>query len=141
MRNAFWWPVIIIVSALTAGTLTLLDAVPPARVAIGLWFLLVCPGMAYVRLLQIKEDFFELILAIALSIAINTVVSQALLVTNNWSPRGGLLIVIAISITGATLQLALPNNRRLDAQRQKKQGDNSVPPPLRKCGDRCSPDS
>lgn len=125
MRNALWWPLIITVSALAAGALTFLDAMPAVRVVVGFWFLLVCPGMAYVRLLRIKAVFFELVLAIALSIAINTIVAQALLLTGNWSTKVALGIVIATSVTGAAIQMVLPNRRRGRAQRSMNRADHA----------------
>ena len=138
MRNTLLWPFIIIVSALAAGALTFLDAVPPVRAVVGFWFLLVCPGMAFIRLLHIKEGFVELILAIALSITINTIVSQASLLANKWSPRGVLLVVITISMGGVALQMVAPYIQRMDARRKKKQVDHSVRPPLHKRRDRKS---
>lgn len=117
MRNALWWPLVITISALAAGALTFLEALPPLRAGVGFWFLLICPGMAYVRLLQLKADFFELVLAIALSIAIDTIVAQALLLTGNWSPKVALVIVIAISMAGAIVQMILPNRGQGKAQR------------------------
>ena len=89
--------------------MTLLQAVTPLRVVAGFWFLLVCPGMAYVRLLRVKAVFFEWVLAIALSIAIDTTVAQALLVTGNWSSRIALIVVIVVSLIGVAMQMVFAN--------------------------------
>jgi uncharacterized membrane protein len=112
MKNALWWPLVIAVSALAAGTLTLIQAVTPLRAAVGFWFLLVCPGMAYVRLLRVKAVFFEWVLAIALSIAIDTIIAQALLVAGNWSSRLALIVVIAVSLIGVAVQMVFANPRQ-----------------------------
>jgi uncharacterized membrane protein len=109
MKNALWWPLAIAASALAAGTLTLLQVVAPLRAAVGFWFLLVCPGMAYVRLLRVKTIFFEWVLAIALSIAIDTIIAQALLVTGNWSSRLALIVVIVVSLIGVAIQIIFAN--------------------------------
>ncbi|UCD65119.1 MAG: hypothetical protein JSW34_06735 [Candidatus Zixiibacteriota bacterium] len=109
MKNTLWWPLIIAVSALATGTLTFLQAVTPLRAAVGFWFLLVCPGMAYVRLLRVKSVFFEWVLAITLSIAIDTIVAQALLVTGNWSSRVALIVVIVVSLPGIPIQIIFAN--------------------------------
>jgi uncharacterized membrane protein len=109
MNKALWWPLVIVVSALAAGTLTFLQAVTPLRAAVGFWFLLVCPGMAYVRLLRVKAVYFQWVLAIALSIAIDTIVAQALLVTGNWSSRVALIVVIVVSMMGAAMQMVFAN--------------------------------
>jgi hypothetical protein len=112
MRNALWWPLVIVVSALIAAILTFLQAVAPLRAAAGFWFPLVCPGMAYVRLLRIRAVYFQWILAIALSIAIDTIVAQALLVTGNWSSRVALIVVIVVSLIGVAIQMVFANPRQ-----------------------------
>jgi uncharacterized membrane protein len=109
MKNALWWPLVIAASALAAGALTFLQAVAPLRAAVGFWFLLVCPGMAYVRLLRVKAVFFGWVLAIALSIAIDTIIAQVLLVTGNWSSRLALIVVIIVSLIGVAIQVVFAN--------------------------------
>jgi hypothetical protein len=99
------WPIIIIASAIGTGIAMFLNIRTPIRTAISFWFLLICPGMAYVRLLEIKEFFIELVLAIALSIALNTIVAEVLVLTNIWSPFRGLVVLIAICVAGSTLQI------------------------------------
>jgi len=68
------------------------------------WFLFLCPGMAFVRLLRVGESLTELTLALALSLAINAIVAITMLYTGTWSPKWGLGIVIGISMCGAALQ-------------------------------------
>ena len=77
----------------------------PIRTVVGLWFALVCPGMAYVRLLKIQRRDAELVLAIAFSIAIGVIVSQILLIAGIWSPLLGLLVLIIISAAGGVIQV------------------------------------
>ncbi len=112
--RTFWWPIIIIVSAIGAGVAAFLDIGAPIQTVIGFWFLLICPGMAYVRLLEIKEFFTELVLAVTLSIAINTIVSQVLVFANLWSPMAGLLVLIDISSVGCILQVTIHYVRPAD---------------------------
>jgi uncharacterized membrane protein len=104
-RPSWTWPVIIIISAVSSGLLVFGDFLPSARYLLSFWFLLVCPGMAYVRLLHIRDSVTEWALAIALSLAIDTVVAMFMLYTGNWSPNGGLVALMAISIGGVALQL------------------------------------
>lgn len=105
MRLQRWtWPVIIVASALGTGLATFRDAAA-ARPALSLWFLLICPGMAFVRLLRLNDAIAQLTLAVALSLALDTIVAVAMLYAGLWSPKGILSVVIALSLLGAALQI------------------------------------
>ena len=80
---------------------------PPIQAIVAFWFLLICPGMAFVRLLQIRERLPELIVAIALSMALDTVVSETMVLTKRWSPEWGLAVLIGMSAAGAALQIII----------------------------------
>lgn len=99
------WPVLIIISALGAGLATFRDAVSVIRPPLVLWFLFICPGMAFVRLLHLDDGIAQLTLAIALSLALDTIVAAIMLYAGVWSPRGNLIIVIVLSLLGAALQI------------------------------------
>jgi len=99
------WPVIIVASALGTGLATFRDAAAAARPALSLWFLLICPGMAFVRLLRLNDAIAQLTLAVALSLALDTIVAVAMLYAGFWSPKGILGVVIALSLLGAALQI------------------------------------
>ena len=73
------WPPVIVLSALGASVADYADVHSPIRPLVALWFLSLCPGMAFVRLLDIEEGYVELTLAIALSLALNTAVATAML--------------------------------------------------------------
>ncbi len=115
MIRSNWWPIIITVSAIAAGLAMISDTEASIRPVITFWFLLVCPGMAFVRLLHIEEYLTELTLAIALSIAINTIISEAMVLAKIWSPKGGLIVLILLSFTGVFLQII--NNPHLKVQK------------------------
>jgi hypothetical protein len=83
------------------------DIGPPIQAMVAFWFLLVCPGMSFVRLLQIEERLTELTVAIALSIALDTVVSETMVLTKRWSPEWGLFVLICMSVAGAALQIIM----------------------------------
>jgi uncharacterized membrane protein len=106
------WPLIIVISAVGLGVAVIADVGSPVRPALTFWFLFVCPGMAYVRLLQLNELWLELTLAVPLSIALNVAVSLLMLYTNTWAPGGALVMLIALSIVGVVLQLVVPQTRR-----------------------------
>jgi uncharacterized membrane protein len=105
MRLAlFWWVLIIASAAATVfGIVSASESV--LRTAVTFWFLLVCPGMAYIRLLRLNKLSTELTLAVALSIAIDTVVSLAQVLADAWSVRVSVGIVIVISFFGVILQM------------------------------------
>jgi hypothetical protein len=105
MLRSIWWPIIIIASAIGAGLTMVGNIGLPIRPIITFWFLLICPGMAFVRLLHIEERLTELTLAIALSIATDTIVAETMLYAGVWSPQWGLVVLIGISIAGVVLQI------------------------------------
>jgi hypothetical protein len=106
-RGRWLWPAIIGLSAVAVGLATLAGVQGPVRAGLALWFLLICPGLALVRLLRLDDTVFELTLGVALSLALDTLVAGGLLYAGAWSPAGALAVLIAISVAGALLQLAL----------------------------------
>lgn len=108
----YFWPAIIIVSCLVVGFVTFLDIQSPLRAVAAFWFLLICPGMALVRLLHIEELLVELTLAIALSLSLDAVVSSVLVYTRTWSSDLSLALLIAISIGGVAFQFVTNYRRR-----------------------------
>jgi hypothetical protein len=101
------WPAIIIASAAAVGGLVVIDLSSPIRTILALWFLVVCPGMALVRLLQLRNPWAEVALATAVSLSLDVGVSLGLAYSGHWSPNLGLAILIGVSLVGATLQLRI----------------------------------
>lgn len=99
------WPLIIAVSSLGTAIVTFGDVESPVRPLIAFWFLLICPGMAIVPFLGIREGISQLTLAIALSLALDALVSISLLYAGLWSPDIMLAVLISVSLTGAALQI------------------------------------
>ena len=104
-RVTWFWPVTILVSALGMYFVMFHAADSPIRPLLALWFLFICPGMAFVPLLRIQDGFAEFTLAIALSLALDAGVAMLLLYTGVWFPVWGLVILLWISIGGVLLQL------------------------------------
>jgi hypothetical protein len=100
------WPAMLAFSAGGAGVLGLADVHTPARATMTLWFLLVCPGMAYVRLLRVRSYLYTWSLAVALSLALDSLVAETMLYVGVWSPTWGLAILIGLSLVGLALELA-----------------------------------
>ncbi|NOK63686.1 MAG: hypothetical protein GFH27_549379n29 [Chloroflexi bacterium AL-W] len=102
--SRFIWPIIILLSAIGAGVVVFQDMSTPIRPILAFWFVLVCPGMALVRLLGLREWVVELMLGIALSISLTTIVAMVTLYIGNWSPPLVLGVLIGISLVGILLQ-------------------------------------
>ncbi len=115
--HLIWWPIIILASTIGAGLAVVGNFGTPIRPMISFWFLLICPGMAFVRLLRLRGCLTELTLAVALSIAIDTVVAEAMLYVRIWSPTRGLVVLMCISVVGAVLQI-ISASRRLSIAAQ-----------------------
>jgi hypothetical protein len=104
-RSGRPWPALILASCLAAGLSTWLDATQPARTISVLWFFLICPGLALVGMLGIRDLLAEIVVAIALSVSLGTGVALVMALADVWSPDVGLAILIAVSILGAVLQI------------------------------------
>jgi hypothetical protein len=100
------WTWILVASAVLAGALALAGMHSPLRVAVVLWFVLVCPGMAFVRLLDLEDAAAELALAVALSIALATAVGGVALYGGLWAPGASLAVLVAITIAAALAPVA-----------------------------------
>ena len=100
------WPVVIVLLGLFAFLTAAMGVLPEWRTPIVMGFMFICPGMSFVRLINVKDPLISITLAVALSLAIDTVVAMVQLYTHSWSPTFGLVILIAISFIGL---LFLPN--------------------------------
>jgi hypothetical protein len=118
MIRSSWWSIIIVLSAIAVALAIVADAGTPVRPLLVFWFLLVCPGMAFVRLLRIEERLIELVLAIALSVTLDTIVAEIMALNKIWSFRGGLFVLICLSLLGAALQMMQALNQLPSSTRQ-----------------------
>jgi uncharacterized membrane protein len=107
------WAAIIGVSALGVCLVTFGEIQSPLRPLIALWFLFVCPGMALVRLLRLRERLTEVTLAIALSLVMDAIVSVIMLYMGMWSPNSALVVLICISVGGVAFQIVTTYSRPL----------------------------
>ncbi len=103
----FIWPPVILFSAFLAGLLVNSSYNAPIRLLFTLWFLLVCPGMAFIQLFQLKEILAEWVLAIGLSIALDVLVSEIAVINRWWSLQGMVGVLIGLCLVGAGLQLGV----------------------------------
>ena len=105
MLRKLGWPITIIISSIVAGILAQSGPGGYLRPIVSFWFMLVCPGMAIVGLLHLKDHLIELVLSIALSISISVVLTEFMALSHLWSALAGLRILIAICLAGAALQI------------------------------------
>lgn len=99
------WPAIVVASAVAVAAASILQVGLQLRPVAAFWFLLVCPGMAFVPLLSIRDRLIQCGVAVALSIGLDGVVSEAMLYTGAWSYQRGLAVLIGICLIGTTLQV------------------------------------
>jgi type II secretory pathway component PulF len=105
MKRYRWiYPIIIIAWALGAS-LAVFGDVQPLRAPISLSFLLICPGLAWVRLLGLQEVVAEWTLAVVLSLALDTIVAETMLYAGAWSPDRSLAVLASLSVAGALAQI------------------------------------
>jgi hypothetical protein len=95
------WPFIIIVSTVLVYVAYLELLTPALRVAIVLWFILFCPGMAYVQLLGIANPLVQWTIAVAISFSIVSLTATVMLFLNGWSSLLGLHVIAGITLAGA----------------------------------------
>jgi len=109
MTSARWVrPIIILAStAALAGAMTAGGA-SPVRTVLAVWVLAVCPGLAVVGAIGLNDRFLEVGLVLALSVALDVVVSGALTYAVGWAPDAALVILLVFSVAGAALQAAHP---------------------------------
>jgi hypothetical protein len=99
---------LIVASTLATGILVFGGFGAPLRPLVVLAFLLVCPGLALVRLLRIGEAVTELTLGVALSVALAVVVPVAMLYAGDWSPKQSLALLIAATLAASVPELLRP---------------------------------
>jgi hypothetical protein len=109
------WSFVLVISAIAVLLAVFGELVNPLRAAIVLWFLVVCPGMAFVRLLRLGEGWVEWTLAVALSLALDALVAAGMLFAGRWAPQAGLIILTGLTLLGVALRVIQLSGRRLEA--------------------------
>jgi len=99
------WPLVIALSIIALLIAFELNWSGAPRVALALWGLLVCPGLALVRLLRLPNRVMEWTLALALSLAIDSAVAASFVYAGGWTTTAALALVAAITLAGVGLEL------------------------------------
>ncbi len=107
MLRKLFSPTFIIVAAVIAGILAWSDSTSAVRSGVLFLFMLIVPGMALTRLFKLGDLLTELMVAMALSIAISILLAEYMVFMHQWSPNAALLVLVGISLLGAALQLRI----------------------------------
>ncbi len=99
------WPPVLLASCAAIVLTTWVWTSAPVRPAVTTWFLLVCPGMALVRLLPDRGLMLRLVLAVAASLVLETLVATFMLEAKAWSPSATLGILLLITVAATVLDL------------------------------------
>ena len=74
-RRSLTWPAAILLSTAAVSVVTYAGIWPSARPVVAVPFLVLCPGLAWARLLRVDNEVNTVMLGVALSLAIDTIVS------------------------------------------------------------------
>ncbi len=105
MPNKLIWPLLIILLAGMAGITAWLGPASPFRAVVLSLFMLIAPGLAFTRLFSFRDLLAEIVLAIATSLVIGTLLAEFMVFTHAWSPNAGLAVLILLSLVGSSLQI------------------------------------
>ena len=114
-RRSLTWPAAILLSTAAVSVITYAGIWPSARPVVAVPFLVLCPGLAWARLLRVDNEVNTVMLGVALSLAIDTIVSTALLYLHQPSVQVNLGALVAITVGGL---LADPDLRQLQFLRR-----------------------
>jgi uncharacterized membrane protein len=101
-------PLIIFASIAALGGAMTAGGASSVRTALAVLVLGVCPGLAVVGAIGLRDRWIEVSLVVALSLALDVIVSGALTYAVGWSPNAALVILLIFSLIGAAIQAARP---------------------------------
>lgn len=105
MNRSTFWALLSLFSALLASLAMLIPFSLPLRPLITFWFLLFCPGLAVISFFHFQDGLTELVLALAFSIALDTLVALTMVEARIWSPFWGITLIVTLSVLAASAQL------------------------------------
>ena len=104
--STVWPPLLVLLAGCAVLALTLLDGPAGIRALAVLSYVAVVPGLAWARLLRLPGGLTQFVIGVALSLALGTLVAQAMIALRSWSPLLGLGILVAVASPAALLELA-----------------------------------
>jgi len=100
-----WAPLLVLLSGVAVLALVLLDGPAGVRAVAVLTYLAAVPGLAWVRLIRLPDGLAQLVIGIALSLALGILVAQTMVALRLWSPRLGLFALVSLASVAALLEL------------------------------------
>jgi hypothetical protein len=94
-------PAIVAASAVLACVVVLTDAPTALRAVVVAWFTLAGPGGAVVPLLGLSDRMAQIMLCLAVSLALDLGVACALVYAGAWSPAAGIVVLAAFTLAVA----------------------------------------
>jgi hypothetical protein len=98
---------VLVATGVVLLALVWLDSASALRPLLTLVFLTAGPGAALAGLFRLEEAWMTTSLAIALSLVVDVVVAQAMVWTGTWSPGGGLLVILLVTVMALAGQVFL----------------------------------
>jgi hypothetical protein len=111
-RDSAWAVALTGSACAAAGAVHFLPPGSPWRLAVVLWFLTCCPGMAVVRLLRL-EQLALWVLAVATSLALDLVVAAVMMYAGLWDPPSAVLCLALITTALAWVPAATEHRRHV----------------------------
>ena len=95
----------LIVLALVSTYLVLSGSTGVTRHVLVSVFMLIGPGLAFMQWWNLRDYLYELVLGMALSVALATIIATAMMYTGTWSPDGGFLVLAGLSVLSSVTYL------------------------------------
>jgi hypothetical protein len=108
MNRGFAWPLVLVAATVLMGVLIKIEPGNDLRVAAAFLYLLICPGMAFVRLLNLSSRLMEWVLAVAASITLDLIISEILVLIHQWSPTAAFFAIGLFCVAGGMAQVIFP---------------------------------
>jgi hypothetical protein len=103
-----WLRAVILLSG-AAALLGLLSGPGPSwRTVAVFWFIGVCPGLAMIRLIGLREPLVRVALTVPVSLAVSALLSELLAIAKLWSSTG--LLVGLVGATAASCLITAPSS-------------------------------
>ena len=102
------WPIVILASAGLVLLFTAFDIQFFVRPAVVIWFMTVCPGMAWVQAFHVERADLRWTLAISATLSVDLLLAMGMLYLGRWSPTSAMVILVVIAGAGVLLDRMMP---------------------------------
>jgi hypothetical protein len=106
MTRRLAWPIVACVSGALLGLFVLAGVTGPVRLLLTLWFLTIGTGMSIVPALDIPAPRVELLIGVAMSIAIDTLIATALAAVGDLTLGSAIITLMTVCLLGTAVSVA-----------------------------------